>query len=413
MRLNIVNPNTTAAMTKVIAAAAAKAARPDTVIRAVESAFGPPSIEGAYDDAFAVPGLLERIKEGEAEGADAHVIACFDDTGLDAARALANAPVVGIGEAGFFAAAMLAHRFSVVTTLSRSVPVLENNLLRYGLDRRCARVRACEVPVLELDNPASGARKKIADEIARALDRGRRGSGRARLRRHGGSCGFARRRIRCSGDRRCRSGSRSGRRTCGDWSQDVQARRLRAAIGQGLFRRLRALLASGLGARLSGPPQQSPPGIFPFAQFVGKLCRIRLPDGATNTLHAPDFDAGRDGTVLETKTRPIGRFAMKRTGLLMTAAPLAAALLAVTLTAASAQSVVRIGMTAADIPKTVGQPDQGFEGNRFTGNTMYEGLTTWDLSSADKASVVIPGVATEWACRRATRPNGSSSCGPA
>ena len=63
----------------------------------------------------------------------------------------------------------------------------------------------------------------------------------------------------------------------------------------------------------------------------------------------------------------------------------------------TAQSVVRIGMTAADIPRTVGQPDQGFEGNRFTGNTMYEGLTTWDLSSASKASVVIPGVATEWA----------------
>jgi peptide/nickel transport system substrate-binding protein len=94
---------------------------------------------------------------------------------------------------------------------------------------------------------------------------------------------------------------------------------------------------------------------------------------------------------------------MKRTGLLMTAAPLAAALLAITLTAASAQSVVRIGMTAADIPKTVGQPDQGFEGNRFTGNTMYEGLTTWDLSSADKASVVIPGLATEWGVDEADR----------
>ena len=62
-----------------------------------------------------------------------------------------------------------------------------------------------------------------------------------------------------------------------------------------------------------------------------------------------------------------------------------------------AQTVVRIGMTAADIPSTLGQPDQGFEGNRFTGNTMYEGLATWDLSSADKASVVIPGLATEWA----------------
>src|SRR5436190_11047220 len=63
---------------------------------------------------------------------------------------------------------------------------------------------------------------------------------------------------------------------------------------------------------------------------------------------------------------------------------------------ASAETVLRIGMTAADIPRTLGQPDQGFEGNRFTGNTMYEGLTTWDLSAADKASVVIPGLATAW-----------------
>src|SRR5580698_4509294 len=61
-----------------------------------------------------------------------------------------------------------------------------------------------------------------------------------------------------------------------------------------------------------------------------------------------------------------------------------------------AETVVRIGMTAADIPRTLGQPDQGFEGNRFTGNTMYDGLTMWDLSSADKASVMIPGLATEW-----------------
>src|SRR6201981_87165 len=64
---------------------------------------------------------------------------------------------------------------------------------------------------------------------------------------------------------------------------------------------------------------------------------------------------------------------------------------------ASAETIMRIGMTAADIPRTLGQPDQGFEGNRFTGLTMYDGLTMWDLSSADKASVLIPGLATEWA----------------
>ncbi len=63
---------------------------------------------------------------------------------------------------------------------------------------------------------------------------------------------------------------------------------------------------------------------------------------------------------------------------------------------AGAESVLRIGMTAADIPRTLGQPDQGFEGNRFTGLTMYDALTGWDLSSADKPSVVNPGLATEW-----------------
>src|SRR5579871_2670405 len=75
---------------------------------------------------------------------------------------------------------------------------------------------------------------------------------------------------------------------------------------------------------------------------------------------------------------------------------LAAALSASPLQSARAETVIRIGMTAADIPRTLGQPDQGFEGNRFTGLTMYDALTGWDLSSADKASVVIPGLATEW-----------------
>jgi len=63
---------------------------------------------------------------------------------------------------------------------------------------------------------------------------------------------------------------------------------------------------------------------------------------------------------------------------------------------ASADTLLRIGMTAADIPRTLGQPDQGFEGNRFTGLTMYDALTMWDLSSAEKPSVMIPGLATEW-----------------
>src|SRR3954470_2929252 len=70
---------------------------------------------------------------------------------------------------------------------------------------------------------------------------------------------------------------------------------------------------------------------------------------------------------------------------------------------AAAETVLRIGMTAADIPRTLGQPDQGFEGNRFTGLTMYDALTLWDLSSATKASIMIPGLATEWAVNDADK----------
>lgn len=79
---------------------------------------------------------------------------------------------------------------------------------------------------------------------------------------------------------------------------------------------------------------------------------------------------------------------------------LSAVLLTSTVMAGAAlaqEKVLRVGMTAADIPRTHGQPDQGFEGNRFTGIPMYDALTHWDLSSADKPSVIIPGLATEWA----------------
>ena len=89
MRLHIVNPNTTASMTAKIAAAARAIALADTMIDARQPTMGPVSIEGFYDEAFAVPGMLGCIREAERDGADAHVIACFDHTGLDAARAAA------------------------------------------------------------------------------------------------------------------------------------------------------------------------------------------------------------------------------------------------------------------------------------------------------------------------------------
>jgi allantoin racemase len=168
MRIHVVNPNTTASMTDKIAAAARAVAGSATTVTATQPEFGPASIEGYYDEAFAVPGLLARIAEADATDADAHVIACFDDTGLDAARTLARAPVVGIGEAAFHLASLVAGKFSVVTTLARSIAAIEYNLVRYGLASRCARVRAADVPVLSLEEANSPARTRIDAEIETA-----------------------------------------------------------------------------------------------------------------------------------------------------------------------------------------------------------------------------------------------------
>lgn len=80
------------------------------------------------------------------------------------------------------------------------------------------------------------------------------------------------------------------------------------------------------------------------------------------------------------------------------ASALATALLAAGVGSVHAQDkTLRIAMTAADIPRTLGQPDQGFEGNRFTGIPLYDALTQWDLSKADAPSVLMPGLATSWA----------------
>ena len=167
MRIVVVNPNTTASMTAKIGAAAKAVASPGVEVRAVNPDFGPPSIEGYFDEAFSVPGLLAEI--AKAADADAFVVACFDDTGLEAARCATEAPVVGIGEAAFHMASLIADKFSVVTTLPRSIAPIEKNLVKYGLSARCAKVRAADVPVLALEEPGSDAARTIEAEIARAL----------------------------------------------------------------------------------------------------------------------------------------------------------------------------------------------------------------------------------------------------
>src|SRR5919199_3870734 len=63
--------------------------------------------------------------------------------------------------------------------------------------------------------------------------------------------------------------------------------------------------------------------------------------------------------------------------------------------------ILRIGMTAADIPYTGGIPDQGFEGYRFIGYSLYDALINWDLSQGDRLTGLVPGLAESWEVNQA------------
>lgn len=170
MKLRVINPNTTQAMTDTIGQAARRVAGPSTLIVTSQPASGPVSIESHFDEAVAAIGVAEEVLAGEREGTDAYVIACFGDPGLWSARELTRAPVIGIAEAAFHMAALIATRFSVVTTLGRTCVIAEHLLAQYGFEHQCRRVRAAEIPVLDLEHDPDASLRKIIEESLRAKE---------------------------------------------------------------------------------------------------------------------------------------------------------------------------------------------------------------------------------------------------
>jgi peptide/nickel transport system substrate-binding protein len=63
---------------------------------------------------------------------------------------------------------------------------------------------------------------------------------------------------------------------------------------------------------------------------------------------------------------------------------------------ANAETTLRIAMTAADIPTSTGLPNNGFEGMRFLGYPIFEGLVLWDLTRTDQLAPLRPGLAEKW-----------------
>lgn len=169
MLIKVINPNTTVSMTATIGQCARAVASPGTLVEAVSPTMGPASIESHVDEALSVPGILEQIALGEADGVDGYVIACFGDPGMDAAREAASGPVVGIAEAAMHAASFLGRGFSVVTTLGRTTGRAWDLAAHYGFARQCRGIHACEIPVLELETDPDA--RKIITEACREAAR--------------------------------------------------------------------------------------------------------------------------------------------------------------------------------------------------------------------------------------------------
>ena len=129
----------------------------------------PPAIQGYADGLRAEEPLLQLVKQASDQNASAIIIACFDDTGLAAARSIATCPVIGIGQAAYHLAAVAGGRFSVVTTLDVSVPILEGNVRAYGLGGQLGKVRASGVAVLALEKDPKAATDQVVAEIKTAV----------------------------------------------------------------------------------------------------------------------------------------------------------------------------------------------------------------------------------------------------
>lgn len=143
MKILLVNPNTTQAVTDSVLKAAQATARPGTVLRAVTGTFGPQVIGSRADNALAQHGVLQLVADHAAD-VDAVVLAVSLDTALWACREILTVPVIGMTEAGLLTACTLAPRVGLLTYGRRMGPIYRELAESYGLGSRLAGVAAID-----------------------------------------------------------------------------------------------------------------------------------------------------------------------------------------------------------------------------------------------------------------------------
>jgi allantoin racemase len=172
MRILVANVNTTTSMTDSIVAQARSVAAPGTEIIGSTPRFGAESCEGNFESYLAAVAVMDAIAN-YTEPFDAVIQAGYGEHGREGLQELLNVPVVDITEAAASTAMFLGYKYSVVTTLDRAVPLIEDRLKLAGLDARCASVRASGMAVLELEEDPERAVESIVRESELAVSQDR------------------------------------------------------------------------------------------------------------------------------------------------------------------------------------------------------------------------------------------------
>ena len=163
MKLLVINPNTTQAMTKSIEEMANMYSLKSSHITTISPSWGPRSIEGHFEEQIAALATIETVALNE-DKYDAFVIACYGDPAVAACRELTNKPVIGIGEASMHMACFLGHKFSIITVIPRAKPLLLDLVNNLGLNQKCASIRSTNLSVLEIEaNPDRAIEEMIAE----------------------------------------------------------------------------------------------------------------------------------------------------------------------------------------------------------------------------------------------------------
>ena len=168
MRILVVNVNTTASITETIAEQARAVASPGTEIVGLTPYFGAESVEGNFESYLAAIAVMDRVMAYD-QPFDAVIQAGYGEHGREGLQELLNVPVVDITEAAASTAMFLGHAYSVVTTLDRTVPLIEDRLKLAGLYQRCASVRASGMAVLELEEDPVAAMEAIVRQAELAI----------------------------------------------------------------------------------------------------------------------------------------------------------------------------------------------------------------------------------------------------